>query len=105
MKKNNKIKKTTNIFTVLLFITIVINILLFVSKNEVILSRANYKILVQESEGSSNYVDYSGSTFPKDGYVLSSYECENGGIVTQNAAKALSFTGNTDSCTLKFNIE
>ena len=104
IKENEYIDKYTKIFKFVFFITFVINILLYASKKETILQRADYKILVQESEGSSNYVDYSSSDFPKNGYVLSSYECENGGVVTQNQTKALTFTGNADSCTLKFDI-
>ena len=104
MKKKEKIKKYTKIFETLLFITVVINILLFAYKKENILSRANYKILVQESEGSSNYVAYNGSKFPKSGYTFASYECENGGTVTQTSKGVFSYTGDSDSCVLKFDI-
>ena len=104
MKKKEKIKKYTKIFETLLFITVVINILLFAYKKENILSRANYKILVQESEGSSNYVAYNGSKFPTSGYTFASYECENGGTVTQTSKGVFSYTGDSDSCTLKFDI-
>ncbi len=104
MKKKEKIKKYTKIFETLLFITIVINILLFAYKKENILSRANYKILVQESEGSSNYVAYNSRTFPKSGYTFASYECENGGTVTQTSKGVFSYTGDSDSCVLKFDI-
>ena len=47
MGKKEKIKKYTKIFETLLFITVVINILLFAYKKENVLSHANYKILVQ----------------------------------------------------------
>ena len=104
MKKKEKIKKYTKIFETLLFITVVINVLLFAYKKENILSRANYKILVQESEGSSNYVAYNGSKFPKSGYTFASYECENGGTVTQTSKGVFSYTGDSDSCVLKFDI-
>ena len=100
MKKKEKIKKYTKLFETLLFITVVINILLFAYKKENILSRANYKILVQESEGSSNYVAYSGRTFPKSRYTFASYECENGGTVTQTSKGVFSYTGDSDSCVL-----
>ena len=104
MKKKEKIKKYTKIFETLLFITVVINILLFAYKKENILSRANYKILVQESEGSSNYVAYSGSKFPKSGYTFASYECENGGTITETSKATFSYSGDADSCVLKFDI-
>lgn len=104
IKENEYIDKYTKYFKAIFFITFVINIFLYASKKETILQRADYKILVQESEGSSNYVEYNGSTFPKNGYVLSSYECENGGVITQNEAKSITFTGNVDTCTLKFDL-
>ena len=103
-KEKIDITKYTKYFKAIFFITAVINILLFAQKKETILEKADYKILVQESEGSSNYVEYNGSTFPKNGYVLSSYECANGGVITQNEAKAITFTGGTDTCTLKFDL-
>ena len=103
-KEKIDITKYTKYFKAIFFITAVINILLFAQKKETILEKADYKILVQESEGSSNYVEYNGSTFPKNGYVLSSYECANGGVITQNEAKAITFTGNVDTCTLKFDL-
>ena len=81
--KRRFIKKTTKLFQVLLFITVVINIFLLATKNESKIEKANYKILVQESAGSSNYVEYPGLTFPTRGYVLSSYTCENHATITQ----------------------
>ena len=99
-----KAVKYLNTVKAIFFITFVINVLLFAYKHESKVEHANYKILVQESEGSSNYVEYEGSSFPKSGYVLSSYECSNNGTVTQTSSGTFSFTGNSDSCTLKFDI-
>ena len=103
-KKQIYFDKYTKIFKAIFFITAVINILLCAQKKETILQKADYKILVQESEGSSNYISYSGKEFPINGYVLSTYDCENGGVVTQSVSKVITFTGEADSCTLKFDL-
>ena len=63
MKK--RVKKTTKVFEILFLIALVIDIFLVATKNESKLEHADYKVLVQESAGSSNYVTYEGSTFPK----------------------------------------
>lgn len=105
MLKKISIKKVTRVFTILLFISIMINIFLSVIKRETNLVHSDYKILVQETAGSSNYVEYSGHMFPKRGYTLASYDCDNNATITQNnISKALSFTGPANKCTLKFNI-
>ena len=103
-RKAERGTKLLNIFKSIFFITFVINIFLFAYKHESQVEHSNYKVLVQESEGSSNYVEYSGISFPKSGYVLAGSTCKNGGVITQTAAKTLSFTGGVDECTLKFDI-
>ena len=105
MLKKISVKKITRFFLILLCISVSVNIFLGAIKHETNLEHSDYKILVQESAGSSNYVEYGGHTFPKRGYTLSTYTCDTSATITQNTiTKALSFAGPANKCTLKFNI-
>ena len=98
-------RKLVRILDIVLVALLVANIVSYTHKKETKLLHANYNILVQESAGSSNYVEYPGLTFPTRGYELSSYTCENHATSTQNSVtKALNFDGSSNKCTLKFNI-
>lgn len=98
-------RKLVRILDIVLVALLVANIVSYTHKKETKLLHANYNILVQESAGSSNYVEYPGLTFPTRGYVLSSYTCENHATITQNSVtKALNFDGSSNKCTLKFNL-
>ena len=91
-----------NVFKTFFFITLVINIFLFVYKHESRVDHANYKILVEDDSG--EFVEYEGSAFPTSGYVFDSYECANDGVITQNPSTLkLSFSGGLISAHL--NIE
>ena len=84
-------RKLVRILDIVLVALFVANIVSYTHKKETKLLHANYNILVQESAGSSNYVEYPGLTFPTRGYVLSSYTCENHATITQNSVNIIIF--------------
>lgn len=104
-QSNKKIDKYINIFRVIFIVTFFLNVIVFFQKHNNVLSKLNYKVLVQDSAGSDNYIEYTGNLFPRKGYVLSSYTCDTDATITQNAInKKLSFTGPANRCTLKFDV-
>ena len=101
---NKNIDKYTRIFKYIFFITLIINVLFFIQHHHNYLEKIKYKILIQDSNNPTNYNEYANIYFPKKGYSLGNYVCDNGGRITQNSSKAISFTGNANKCILKFDI-
>lgn len=102
-QQSEKELRILNIIKTIFFITIVINIFLFASKHETVSNALNYKVLIEDDSG--QFVEYDSATFPTNGYLFDSYECENDGVITQNPSTLkLSFTGNPDQCTIKYRI-
>ena len=98
-------RRIIRILDVILIVLFLANIVSYTHKRETKLLHANYKVLVQESAGSSNYVEYPGYNFPKRGYTLASYTCDSNATITQNnISKKISFSGAANKCTLKFDI-
>lgn len=98
-------KRLIRTLTILVFLSVLTNVLLFSYKRETTLSRVNFKMLVEDEDNPGTYIEETGNVFPSNKYVLSDYECDNGGSVEQDPiSKKLMFTGNANNCNLTFDI-